>query len=276
VPRRPSGSRTDSVWHRPTPAPSKSASNPAISREEITRAAIELADSHGLEAVSMRRIADRIGCAPTSIYWYVSDKSELYELMFDAVLGEVELPNWSASGWRADLASVAWATLVTARRHRWWFSQVSIQPVPGPNTLRYAAVILPILAKSGIDEVTGTKVLATLHNYIVGFVQREATWRELATRSEANGIAEAGGANGTGQQAGDPLMSAQWVSARLGLAGDEGFEFGLERFLDGIAVLIDSLGHSQRAAGALLGAKLSASGAFQPVQSARAAGGIGS
>jgi AcrR family transcriptional regulator len=244
VPRRPPGSRTDSIWHRQAPAPSRSASSPAFSREEITKAAIELADSHGLEAVSMRRIADRIGSAPTSIYWYVSDKSELYELMFDAVLGEVELPGWSARDWRADLSSLAWAMLATARRHRWWYSQVSIQPVPGPNTLRYSAVMLPILAKSGIDETTGVNVLATLHNYIVGFTQREAAWQRLATSPAADGTSEADSVNGSGQQAGDPPVAAPWVSDRLRLAGDESFRFGLELFLDGIAVLVDSLGRA--------------------------------
>ncbi len=244
MPRRPPGSRTGSVWHRPAPAPNRSAAAPAFSREEITRAAIELADSHGLEAVSMRRIADRIGSSPTSIYWYVSDKSELYELMFDAVLGEVELPGWRARSWRADLSMLAWATLATARRHRWWYTQVNIQPVPGPNTLRYAAVMLPILAKSGIDETTGVNVLATLNNYIAGFTQREAAWQQLSPRPEADEAAGSGGENSHGQQAGDPLMSARWVTARLRLAGDEGFGFGLERLLDGIAVLVDSLGRA--------------------------------
>lgn len=244
MPRRPSGSRTDSIWHRPAPAPNRSASSPAFSREEITRAAVELADRHGLEAVSMRRIADRIGSSPTSIYWYVSDKSELYELMFDVVLGEVELPGWSARGWRADLSSLAWATLATARRHRWWYSQVGIQPVPGPNTRRYAAVMLPILAKWGIDETTGVNVLATLNNYIVGFIQREAAWLQLATRPAADETSAAGGGHEPGQRADDALMSARWVSDRLRLSGDESFRFGLERFLDGIAALVDGLGRA--------------------------------
>ena len=244
MPRRPPGSQTDSVWHRPAPAPSRSASPPAFSREEITRAAIELADSHGLEAVSMRRIADRIGSAPTSIYWYVSDKGELYELMFDAVLGQVELPSGSAGDWRAALSSLAWATLATARRHRWWYSQVSIQPVPGPNARRYAAAMLPVLAKSGIDETTGINVLAVLNNYIIGFIQREAAWQQLVTRREAHGTPEGGRLNGSGRQAGDSPMSAQGILARLRLAGDDSFGFGLERFLDGIAVLVESLGRA--------------------------------
>jgi len=71
VPRRPPGSDVTSVWFRPAPASRQPA--PAFSRDEITQAAIDLADHGGLEAVSMRRIAARIGSAPTSLYWYVSN-----------------------------------------------------------------------------------------------------------------------------------------------------------------------------------------------------------
>ena len=114
MPRRPPGSDAHSVWLvglAPRQPPS------AFSLAEITQAAIGLADRSGLQAVSMRRIAARIGSAPTSLYWYFSDKNQLYELMVDAVIGEIELPERPSGDWRADLASIAWATRATLRRH---------------------------------------------------------------------------------------------------------------------------------------------------------------
>jgi len=235
MPRRPPGSRDDSVWTRPAPAHGRSA--PAFTREEITRAAIDLADSSGLEAVSMRRIADRIGSAPTSIYWYVSDKSELYELMVDAVLGEIELPEHLSGEWRADLSTVAWSSLATFRRHL-WFSQLGIHPVPGPGTLRYAAIILESLTGCGLDGPTAINVLATLNNYIIGFIQRERAWKDLLVRDAAPARwAQAAAASGPGRPPGDPAPDAD-LSPRLTLTEDPAFAFGLERFLDGMAVLI--------------------------------------
>lgn len=235
MPRRPPGSREDSIWTRPAPATGRS--DPAFSREEITQAAIDLADSNGLGAVSMRRIAQRIGCAPTSIYWYVSDKSELYELMVDAVLGEIDLPEHLTGDWRADLTTIAWASLTTYRRHR-WYGQLGIHPVPGPGTLRYAAIVLESLTGSGLDEPTAINVLATINNYILGFGQREQAWQELLTRDGAQARwASAAQAGGAGRPAGDPA-SGRDLSARLALSGDESFTFGLERLLDGIAHLI--------------------------------------
>ena len=72
MPRRPPGSDTSSVWLRPAPATQPG--RPAFSRAEITQAAIDLADREGIVAVSMRRVAARIGSAPTSLYWYFSTK----------------------------------------------------------------------------------------------------------------------------------------------------------------------------------------------------------
>jgi len=179
----------------------------------------------------MRRIAEQIGSAPTSIYWYVSDKNELYELMVDSVIGEIGLPAGPTGDWRADLSSIAWATLAAMRRHR-WFSQLGIQPVPGPGTLRYATAVLRCLSGSGLDETTAISVLATLNNYTFGFIQREAAWQRLTSMAAADGIDRR-------PRPGDGPLSDQGLSARLRLADDASFTFGLDRFLDGIAVLID-------------------------------------
>jgi AcrR family transcriptional regulator len=239
MPRRPPRSRDDSVWTRPSPAPGRAV--PAFSRQEITQAAIDLADTSGLGAVSMRKIADRIGSAPTSIYWYVSDKSELYELMVDAVLGEIDLPEHLTGDWRADLTTIAWASLATYRRHR-WYAQLGIHPVPGPGTLRYAAIVLESLTGCGLDEPTAINILATLNNYILGFIQRERAWQDLLDRDRAPARwPRAAAAGGTGRPADDPATDHD-LSARLTLAGDQGFAFGLDLFLDGIAHLVANRG----------------------------------
>jgi hypothetical protein len=141
-------------------------------------------------------------------------RAELYELMVDAV---------------------------PFRRHH-WFSQLGIHPVPGPGTLRYAAIVLESLTGCGLDEPTAINVLATLNNYISGFVQREQAWQDLLGRDRApDRWPQAAAAGGTGRPAGGPAPDRD-LSARLTLSGDEGFAFGLDRFLDGIAVLLSRRG----------------------------------
>jgi AcrR family transcriptional regulator len=233
VPRRPPGSDVTSVWFRPAPASRQPA--PAFSQDEITRAAIDLADHGGLEAVSMRRIAARIGSAPTSLYWYVSNKEELYELMVDAAIGLIPLPEQPSGDWRADLAAIARAARVTLSAHP-WFAQLGIHPVAGPLTLRFGAITLRSFEGLGLGPDTEVNILATINNYIFGFVQREAAWRRLpvAVEPAAAPVDPGPSANVTRPDS----FSAEHLSVRMNLHGDDSFEFGLNCLLDGIAVRI--------------------------------------
>ena len=63
-----------------------------ISREAIVTAAIQLLDREGLAALSMRRLAEELGTGAASLYWHVGSKDGLLELIFDRVIGEVEMP----------------------------------------------------------------------------------------------------------------------------------------------------------------------------------------
>src|SRR5207245_4779395 len=89
-----------------------------LSRDEIVRAAIAVADAEGPEAISMRRIAREVGAGVMSLYWYVSSKEELLDLMLDAIEAEIEVPE-PTGDWRADLGAFARRPRAALRQHRW-------------------------------------------------------------------------------------------------------------------------------------------------------------
>src|SRR6266516_3175588 len=120
----------DLIWLRPQRE--EQARRPPLSRERIVRAAVELADADGLEGLSMRRIASRLGAGTNSLYWYLNSKNDLFELMFDEVLGELELTERSSGDWRADLREIAHRVWLLARRHS-WLGLLGIQPGLGPT-----------------------------------------------------------------------------------------------------------------------------------------------
>ena len=74
---------------RGTPPPRR---DRGLSRDEIVRDAIAVADAEGLEAISMRRIAREVGAGAMSLYWYVASKEELLDRMLDAIEAEIEVP----------------------------------------------------------------------------------------------------------------------------------------------------------------------------------------
>lgn len=65
----------------------RSGPKPAHSIEQITKAAIEIADADGLAAVAMQRVASKLGFTKMALYRYVAGRSELIALMIDAALG---------------------------------------------------------------------------------------------------------------------------------------------------------------------------------------------
>jgi AcrR family transcriptional regulator len=206
---------------------------PTLSRDQITRAAVELADAEGLEAVSMRRLASKLGAGATSLYWHVQSKDDLHELMVDEVIGEIRLPALSGD-WRADLEAITRASSETYREHR-WIVLLGIQPGLGPKTRRFGEVALRAFDPLGLDLSTRINVLAALNNYIFGFIHREVAWEQLRERSgmsEEEWSARLPAYLDAASEQQDDL--AAQMAERFGLVSRESFEFGLGCMLDGI------------------------------------------
>jgi len=92
---------------------------PALSLARIVDAGVRVADSEGLDAVSMGRVAALLDTAPMSLYRHVSSKDELVRLMVDAAWGDSPGPTLAGEDWRAGLSRWAWAMRAALRRHPW-------------------------------------------------------------------------------------------------------------------------------------------------------------
>jgi AcrR family transcriptional regulator len=230
----------DLVWARPERA--SRAQQPALSREHIVRAAIELADAEGVGALSMRRIAAKLGVGTMSLYWYVSSKQDLFDLVRDAVYGEIELPAQPSGDWRADLRVIAVQMRAMLRRHPWLSALLNSRPSFGPNGLRYAEFCLAALDGLGLTPATMISIFETIDGYIVGYVQTKTA--EEAARQQS-GMTEQ-----EWRKALEPYLRQATATGRYPTfarlvtqdtsLNDEttGFAFGLDCVLDGIAARI--------------------------------------
>jgi AcrR family transcriptional regulator len=223
----------DVIWLREATG-AAAAKAPPLSREQIVRAAIDLADEAGLEAASVRRIAARLGAGATSLYWHVRSKNDLHELMFDAAFAELELPPEPAGDWRADLRCLAMQTRDIFSRHP-WLILLGIQPGIGPNIRRYAEFALRVVSPLGLDRAGRTEVLAILNNYLLGFAHRQTAWQQVRERA---GLTDEQWEQQLGHylaqvRASDPALAAD-IETRLHLTSDYSFELGLDCVLDGI------------------------------------------
>jgi AcrR family transcriptional regulator len=219
---------------------------PKLTVEQLTRAAIELADAEGLAAVSMRRVAEHLGVTGMSLYTYVPGKAELLDLMVDTVHGETAPA--PAGDWRARLEHVARENWALYLRHPWLLQVATSRPVLGPNVVAKYDRDLAAVADLGLGPVEMDLLVATVGNYVHGAVRGAV---EVAQAKQRTGM--------TDQEwwaAHGPVLEKVFDPARYPLAASVGaaageeyqsasdprraFEFGLKLLLDGIAASLPS------------------------------------
>ncbi|WP_327102147.1 TetR/AcrR family transcriptional regulator [Nonomuraea glycinis] len=219
---------------------------PDLNVDRIVRAAIEVADAEGLQALSMRRVAERLGVGTMSLYTYVPGKPELLDVMLDTVYGETARPEEVPGGWRGRLEVIARENWQLYLRHPWLLQVAASRPVLGPNVTAKYDYELRAVDGIGLTDVEMDSVITL----VAGFVHGTARGAVEAAQAESR----------TG------LSDEQWwaahapffsriadverfpTAARVGQATGEAlgaaysaehaFEFGLQRVLDGIEALV--------------------------------------
>jgi AcrR family transcriptional regulator len=154
------------IWTREQPA----ARQPRLSREAIAAAAVHIADTEGLDALSMRRLAAELGAGTMTLYHYVRTKDELLALVVDAVMGEVVLPPTVSLpvDWRAAVTAVAQRSRVTLLRHPWMLD-ITEDPGFGPNGVRHFDQTLEALSSLGTDLGEKIDVAMLVDEYVFGY-----------------------------------------------------------------------------------------------------------
>ncbi|GAA3936534.1 TetR/AcrR family transcriptional regulator C-terminal domain-containing protein [Streptomyces gulbargensis] len=166
------------IWARPERA--GRGPRPAYTRRDIADAAVRIADTDGLEAVSMRRVAAELGCGTMSLYNYVPRKEDLYELMVDAVSGEYDLPEKPSGDWRADMTALAHQGRALMYRHPWLARLMNSAYGLSPNALRYMDWCLGCLAPLDIEPGLKMQLIAMVNGTVMATVANEQALAERA------------------------------------------------------------------------------------------------
>lgn len=144
----------------------------------IVRAGIELADESGLEALSMRRVADRLGVGAMSLYTYVPGKQELVLLMFDEVYGELRTGDTPITDWRDALTRMADDHWRLYERHNWLLDVPLSRPVIGPNVTDRYEYELAIVDGLGLDELEMNATIELIQEHVAGAARRLRSIRQ--------------------------------------------------------------------------------------------------
>ena len=208
---------------------------PGMTVDRIVAAAVELADADGMDGVSMRRVAERLGAGTMSLYRYVPSKAELQDLMLDAVMaGSPPVPE--AASWRDGLERFARASLDGYRRHPWLLRASLTRGAMGPNQTAALDSVLRALDGVGLSGGERMAVVGLVAGYVRGVAQQVADdaqardarfWAAFVPLLDAHLDATR-----------YPALTTLWRDENFEWVDQ--FEFGLGRVLDGIAALVES------------------------------------
>ncbi|MFI6336940.1 TetR/AcrR family transcriptional regulator [Streptomyces sp. NPDC050535] len=231
------------IWMRPE----KPARGPAptYSRGQIAAVAVEIADSEGIDGVSMRRIAKELGTGAMTLYRYLPAKEDLYAVMVDQVVGfEPQEPTGDI---RADLATLARRYRQTLRRHPWLAQLLAGRPIIGPNVLSAKERDLALLDGCGLGIEGMLDVLNLIQHWVNGAVQAELSEWAAGRKSGLD--------RHTWQQRMGPYLKTMLATGEFPHLGrmvqesefaetDELFENGLAILLDGVEARLSRVGES--------------------------------
>jgi AcrR family transcriptional regulator len=143
-----------------------------LSEERVLRTAVALADRHGIEWLSMRKLADELGVSAMSPYYYVPNKERLLDGMVDIVFGEIEPPSLELD-WKEAMRRRAVSTRAALRRHRWAVGQMEGRTTHGPSNLRLHDACLGCLRAAGFSLEMTVHAYSVQDSYIYGFALQE-------------------------------------------------------------------------------------------------------
>ena len=217
---------------------------PGLSLPRIVEAGVQIAESEGLAAVSMSRVAAEVGAAPMSLYRHVASKDELVALMVDTVYGQFLVPTAAETGWRAGVAQLAGVMRAAMYRHP-WILRVPIGGLPvRPNEVAWFEQFLACLHGTGLTEDEKSSVVLL----VSGYVRNEAsTNANIVAAVQASGMAPDEWMSGYGRLLARLTDPERFPAiTRFIAAGvfekfdppDREFTFGLDRILDGIDALV--------------------------------------
>ena len=205
----------------------------SLTREEIIKEALALLEQEGPGALSMRRLADRVGVTPNALYTHVRGKADLIDGLIDQVYAGLTLELDQSGDWTQQLTTLSQAIRAHLLSHPAVVPYALQQPGLGPHSLRLGEAIYNVLRPAGFSDQAVVGTVYALLTYTLGFVALE--------------IPRAG----TDPQTSDEYVRRMWaffaalplgefphtveLAAQLARSSaDDEFDFGIRTFLAGL------------------------------------------
>jgi AcrR family transcriptional regulator len=210
-----------------------------LSRERVLQAAVALADEHGVEAISMRRIAGELGVVPMALYKHVSSKDELLDGMIDVVVGEIGPPAGGPDG-KAAIRRRVLSARGALLRHRWASRVIESRTDPTPVVIGYMDSMIGMFRAWGFSIDLTHHAMHAMGSRLLGFSQElfDDT-AEVGPEMPAEALREMAGRYPNITELVAAITHDQASVVGQGCDDQFEFEFALDLMLDGLERLRD-------------------------------------
>jgi AcrR family transcriptional regulator len=209
---------------------------PPLSRDAIVAAALEIARTEGVEALSMRRLAQALDTGPASLYVYVADRDELHALLFDAAIGTIEIDPVDPARWREQLKELARRMVKMMAEDFPGIALLAMTHIPtGENAMRGVESMLTLLKAGGATDQAAAYAGDLLSLYVTAIAYEQSLYRKLYSdpeheQREVQRLAERFGALDAERY---PTLATLGPAMTRG-DGQERFELGLDVIINGL------------------------------------------
>jgi AcrR family transcriptional regulator len=177
---------TDNRGPALSPAKKKRREHEALSDQQILDASLELIRRDGADRFSMRKLAKALGVTPMAVYYYVSGKDALFELVADAVLAQVAKPAPTGRDWRGELKACAMSGFHLLSQYPGLSGQIVKRP-PTKQTEELARYGIEILMAAGIDCNRATLATTLCQAFMFGMIGLQAQTERAQKKKRRSG-----------------------------------------------------------------------------------------
>jgi AcrR family transcriptional regulator len=199
----------------------------------VLRAALELADSRGFHALSMRNVAKRLGVEAMSLYNHVAGKEDILDGLVDIVFGEIEVATPGTADWKTAMRERAISVRAALNRHRWAVGLMEGRMSPGPANLANHDAVMGCLREGGFSFRDAVHAYSVMDAFIYGFALQERGL-PFDVPEETTEVMERQRENVPAMDDHPYLVEVAAEMAKAGYDYDTEFEFGLDLILDGL------------------------------------------
>ncbi len=147
-----------------------------ISRDQILETTLQLAVEDGLDRVSMRAVAERLGVTPMALYHHVRNKEDLLDGLVERLLAELPIPE-RTQPWHQRLQEMSISLRETAARHPDVFLMLLRRPASTPGAKRTREAVYDALRDADVPEELVPRVERLLSTFMIGFAASETAGR---------------------------------------------------------------------------------------------------